>query len=1495
MKGRCFFLLFVAFLFGVVSLHAGEFALRVDDISGLDNPWPLVASLAFPEGELKDVQAIRIMSGGREVSCQVDVAALWRDGSIRWALAGFTSSPAGQYRVEYGPGMKRSMYPNPLKVTRHDGGGLTVETGAAVYRFDSDKLMPEEGWLVSGGRRTAVLEGSGSGAYLVDNSGRTGRISGAAAEVENTVLKEGPGRFVIKRSGWYVTDKGEKLARADAWFYFSAGTPHVKITHSLILTEDTNKIWIRDYGLEFRTPDAPGNVYLAEGQAGKESIRRVEAQGEEVYMLQDTYPHFAERESRAVVGKNGKPVSEFQVAGDWAHGDYGRYGITLVMPWLAERFPKEISFGPGGARAVLWSNRSGRELDFRSSTLAKEYWQSWVEKGYASPGREKLVKLPSNAQGAAGTHDVWFMPGQPVSDSELVRKEAVAAARSPLVLAEPQWLCKTEALGVPMHHRDTARFPKEEEYIADCWDRLLLPNQVFPMNGYINWGHSPYLGYLKRGGQWVANFQSYGNMNCYFLQRHAWYLYARSGERRYFDYGHRYNRITGDYALVHWDAPDKPRGTFIKQKAPISALPHYWGNSSNRYDMYPNDIGHWPLEYYLTGDERSRDITMLIGDTFKKNWNFDEATNTREAHSFLTIRKFIEIYKLTMDEFFARKAKELADVYINMDEQTGIAQKYSDYGCPMYKDQRHVVDLYMYYRETGDEPGKQAFLKILDHRYRFNRNPKAYSYQSIAAFAYPIAYGMTGNENYLKVAAETMRCGFKTFPETLEEELKKMPANPDQWQVLPNFGIAQHTHPFMAMPAAMKFFRDKNWESEKWPVLVKSSQVNRSGMLFSHTRGNDTVFNIHVVTPSGGKIRTELFSYPISSRPKTIPGIKTESEQRILIPRILGKGTMNRDEDAEFQYHVRVTVPSTLDTGFYLLYFGGTEAFTVLDATTEKVALYCPEGFWTAAEVEGDGWAVTGQLAAGRLGEDAPFFFRVPEGLENLEIFLGRPQIVKAPDGTVVVEGKNENTGRIVIPVRGRSGTWSLHTVEGGIQGAPLVFTRLLNVEPVVAFGSPDRIPEDTGGKPVTVTVFSEPSDNLEFVEGVHGKGLRLAGKKSVSFPAGDELEQGGYRFFPGIQGTVEFWFKPDWSTQDIALGRGDSFRIRSLLEGPHAHLGYRYGARFGQRYFYSDLILELLGELSGEKVKPSFTQHKSLVGREERHLFRQGEWNHIAYTWAFASPETAITDREILGEIRWPVTWRIFGPVDRNDPVLSEDVLNSYPEEIKVAGRVLKAVDKVVRQTTYEFPGILKGEYTGRAAYIFLKLNSSKDQEVTLGMGADWWMQAWLNGKLIHDTTVTSNIHYPFSIWNHMINVRLKKGENILAVRYIRSRTSILALGGPGELRKPEPAKIKWEFAIFVNGRRLEDYRNSLQRRFLREPKGNEIITLAKDLKDVTIGPLDGTMDMLRVSDTVRYNGDFTPPATSPAMDKNTRALFLFDGDLKGTSAFSKEAVEAK
>ena len=61
--------------------------------------------MAFSKGEVKDASSIRIMSGTREVPSQIDITAKWIDGSIRWALAGFTDSPQNRYRVEYGEGI----------------------------------------------------------------------------------------------------------------------------------------------------------------------------------------------------------------------------------------------------------------------------------------------------------------------------------------------------------------------------------------------------------------------------------------------------------------------------------------------------------------------------------------------------------------------------------------------------------------------------------------------------------------------------------------------------------------------------------------------------------------------------------------------------------------------------------------------------------------------------------------------------------------------------------------------------------------------------------------------------------------------------------------------------------------------------------------------------------------------------------------------------------------------------------------------------------------------------------------------------------------------------------------------------------------------------------------------------------------------------------------------------------------------------------------------
>jgi hypothetical protein len=106
-----------------------------------------------------------------------------------------------------------------------------------------------------------------------------------------------------------------------------------------------------------------------------------------------------------------------------------------------------------------------------------------------------------------------------------------------------------------------------------------------------------------------------------------------------------------------------------------------------------------------------------------------------------------------------------------------------------------------------------------------------------------------------------------------------------------------------------------------------------------------------------------------------------------------------------------------------------------------------------------------------------------------------------------------------------------------------------------------------------------------------------------------------------------------------------------------------------------------------------------------------------------------------------------------------------------------------------------------------------------------------------------------------------------------------------------------------FAGGRRLDDYRSPERVRFLRVPGQSKVsswqaksdtFNISKEDREVVLGPFKGTMDSLRISDIVRYRQDFTQPETVFEKDINTRALFLFDGTLKGSSALSAEPVEA-
>jgi len=406
---------------------SGGFALRVDEVAGLEEPWPLAGGLPFPRGAVHDAAQVRILGPeGAETPAQIDPLMAWSDGSLRWALASFTAVPRGGFRVEFGPGVSRSAHPSPLVFEETPEGRLRVDTGVGVYEFGPQGLLPERAQLGD----AAFLEGAGGGAYLVDQSGRLARVAGEAAGISSEILVAGPARAVVRREGWYVAPDGERVARARAWFYFAAGSPALRVTHSLVFTEDTNELWVRDYGLEFRTPGAPSAARFPIDCGEGEVVVETAPGGGEAYLLQETYPHFFKEESRALVGLAGahaweraggpadateatdatvalgEPLAEGPVAGDWGEADYGGHSLAVVTPDLAQRFPKEIAFSADAARVALWSGRSGRELDFRAATLVRDTWGEWAER--APGGAEALAAHPSNAQGASRTHEVWL-------------------------------------------------------------------------------------------------------------------------------------------------------------------------------------------------------------------------------------------------------------------------------------------------------------------------------------------------------------------------------------------------------------------------------------------------------------------------------------------------------------------------------------------------------------------------------------------------------------------------------------------------------------------------------------------------------------------------------------------------------------------------------------------------------------------------------------------------------------------------------------------------------------------------------------------------------------------------------------------------------------------------------------------------------------------------------------------------------------------------------
>lgn len=172
-----------------------------------------------------------------------------------------------------------------------------------------------------------------------------------------------------------------------------------------------------------------------------------------------------------------------------------------------------------------------------------------------------------------------------------------------------------------------------------------------------------------------------------------------------------------------------------------------------------------------------------------------------------------------------------------------------------------------------------------------------------------------------------------------------------------------------------------------------------------------------------------------------------------------------------------------------------------------------------------------------------------------------------------------------------------------------------------------------------------------------------------------------------------------------------------------------------------------------------------------------------------------ALEESPVRGEIPFPVHWQVFAP-------LPDQFKPSQADLVKIPATLngVKPHAGELLDGRMDLASFLGGKSkSGKCAWLYAPVHAPCDSDYTFGCAADWWMTLYVNGIPQIDTSAVGNIKYPFAIDNHVATVRLKKGWNLLAVKFISgASSSVFYAGGPEALRCLTPrirfSKVLWQ-----------------------------------------------------------------------------------------------------
>lgn len=1095
--------------------------------SGAVKDWPVVFGVPFARGALWDDAHLRLVDkAGREIPCQKEITARWaKEGSIQWVrFDALVNSSDGCFLEAAAPA---AVPPAPVRVSEQDGQWV-LETGVAKYVLSRGISPIAEVWL--GGARLAASAGT-RGLYVVDQDGRT---ASAATEGETVAVEaQGPVAACVRFEGFYRTPDGQPRARHITRVEAFAGQPFARVTHTLVMTEDTRQTWFKEVGWEFAVapgPDARA-VFNVARAASDQTVSQPLAGDASAYMLQQEHQRFGAGTNRFVVSAAGRTLAAGDECGDWAMLAGRAGGLLVACKEAARQHPKEFEVFAGRVVLKLFSNRAGEELDFRPAALARK----WNLQGKIA---DDVARVDSDAAGWAKTHELLLAPmAAPAAAGSAARLAALHAA--PIyALVDPEWMRMSEALG-PLHPRDSKRFPEAERLIDNIF-------QAWGSRGHEP-GHYGFMDYFAgptySGGSGLCGAQRY--RYTYGLRSGVWLLYARSGERAVRAFAEGSNKAYLDNYLIHGDVPGKVRGVYTGGGGkPLSQLPFYWGEGTAFQISSSTDLNQFLWLYHLAGYRRAKDAVVEFGEGLKRGWRAD----MRTGRVLMVFRALTQCYGFTWDPRLRALAEGTFDAFVDREGEL-LLTKNRPYGSSSYKTQVDLRGIIEGWRCFGEPKYREAAMALARHWWNCHVGTLPVNYMNPLGFCGDFLYQETGDP---------------AIPAGLDFAIRRAASHTG------GVGASAVAAVIESLPYAMDVVARAPRSDSAW--ISYRDYGSESSVLVHKPRDGILDLTVRAANAELGR-QFALRSFGIGD---AWGGDLTRVTQR-------SAGA------------AAARVPKDAPAGCYGIVPAAFGEHFVMASAPAPMVLHA-RNYWSLPE----------------LAPAPRIHFRLPEGSAGAQIFFeGRARLFE-PAGNACGD-TNGVRGWVDLPAD-KPGLWSFEPIENRL-------VRGRNFPPFYAFGDPSGYfeppiawePEPVAGKPAP-----PPAAEVVYVPGAiaapGNQALHLGGKRAFRLEAGPAHPSGdGGQFLPYKQGTIEFFFKPYWSTFDLGAGDVKRSFVRVLTDKSPWNLMYRLdpeGVNMNlcppdpSHSFFGEMYLNTPG-------KPQWLR----VWRTQT-ILERAEWVHVVWSW---------------------------------------------------------------------------------------------------------------------------------------------------------------------------------------------------------------------------------------------------------------------------------------